>query len=316
MWPKTIHFTTTYFFIMSCSLIVEFLFKFQASFVYLAIRFLLSISSLFFLSRGELLKLGFVQFNEVFLCLSQDNDTNDSERTWNNVSIVSTRRSIRCRITSDWASYYSRNIDSKHIVWQQTNCMKGSSANLERLDEDKIWKHRLWRSSASPTRSKVFTEQGFLSRCFFSVIFRSKKRNVFEMTEKIKPFWLDVWKYKLINTVMASFNTVVRELTEIYEWPKCLVSAKMTEMSQRKKTAFEKKISKILENKFFFQFYTHLLINLRLLLQSSFLPCVVFFFQSLALRFKLVIVSSLEISKVDGRYRFTLGVAHTQTSSV
>jgi len=87
-------------------------------------------------------------------------------------------------------------------------------------------------------------------------------------------------------------------------------------MSQRKKTAFEKKISKILENKFFFQFYTHLLINLRLLLQSSFLPCVVFFFQSLTLRFKLVIVSSLEISKVDGRYRFTLGVAHTQTSSV
>jgi len=41
-----------------------------------------------------------------------------------------------------------------------------------------------------------------------------------------------------MNTVKASFNATVRQMIEIYQWPKCL-SKKSTEMSKRKKTAVE-----------------------------------------------------------------------------
>jgi len=36
-----------------------------------------------------------------------------------------------------------------------------------------------------------------------------------------------------MNTVMASFDTTVRQMTEISQWPKCL-SKKMTKMCKRK----------------------------------------------------------------------------------
>jgi len=36
-----------------------------------------------------------------------------------------------------------------------------------------------------------------------------------------------------MNTVSASFDTTVRQMTEMPQWPKCL-SKKMTEISQRK----------------------------------------------------------------------------------
>jgi len=38
-----------------------------------------------------------------------------------------------------------------------------------------------------------------------------------------------------MNIVTPSFNTVVRQMTEMSRWPKCLTN-KMTEMSQRIKS--------------------------------------------------------------------------------
>jgi len=38
----------------------------------------------------------------------------------------------------------------------------------------------------------------------------------------------------LMNTVAASFNTALRQMTEMSQWQKCLIK-KITEMSQRKK---------------------------------------------------------------------------------
>jgi len=48
--------------------------------------------------------------------------------------------------------------------------------------------------------------------------------------------WVDMqsvdiqWKDRLMNTVTASFDTTVREMTEMFQWPKCL-SKKMTNVS-------------------------------------------------------------------------------------
>jgi len=46
-------------------------------------------------------------------------------------------------------------------------------------------------------------------------------RNVFEMTEKNCHFDQNVWKYRLMNTCTASFDTTVRQMTEMSQWPKC-----------------------------------------------------------------------------------------------
>jgi len=45
---------------------------------------------------------------------------------------------------------------------------------------------------------------------FFSVI----DRNVFEMTKKIV---ISVREYRLMKTVMASFGTTVRQMTEMFQ---------------------------------------------------------------------------------------------------
>jgi len=66
-----------------------------------------------------------------------------------------------------------------------------------------------------------------LCTCFFlSVI----DRNVFEMNEKnFSHFGQSVKKYRLMNTVTISFNTIVRQMTEMSQ-------QKLSKMSQRKKT--------------------------------------------------------------------------------
>jgi len=38
-----------------------------------------------------------------------------------------------------------------------------------------------------------------------------------------------------MNNVTASFNKTVRQITEMFQWPKC-ISKKMTKIPQRKKT--------------------------------------------------------------------------------
>jgi len=52
----------------------------------------------------------------------------------------------------------------------------------------------------------------YLQICFFSVT----DRNVFEMTEK-KPFRSECLKIQLMNTVMASFDKTVKQMTEMFQ---------------------------------------------------------------------------------------------------
>jgi len=61
---------------------------------------------------------------------------------------------------------------------------------------------------------------------------------------RLKCFWNDrkksnhfgenVWKYRLMNTAVASFNTTVRQMTEMSQWPK-FFSNKITKMTSEKK---------------------------------------------------------------------------------
>ena len=51
--------------------------------------------------------------------------------------------------------------------------------------------------------------------------------------KKFSRFGQNVWKYKLIKTDTARLNTNVRQMIEMF--PERFVSAKMTEMSQRRK---------------------------------------------------------------------------------
>jgi len=71
--------------------------------------------------------------------------------------------------------------------------------------------------------SSVFWNKS-VAKLFSSVI----DRNVFEMTEKnfsfksfqseiSSHFSLNVWKYRLMNTVMASFHTTVRQMTKMFQ---------------------------------------------------------------------------------------------------
>ena len=56
------------------------------------------------------------------------------------------------------------------------------------------------------------------------------------MTEKkLSYLSQNVWKHRLMKTAAVSFNAAVRQMTAMFQWPKCR-SKKMTEMSQRKKT--------------------------------------------------------------------------------
>jgi len=41
------------------------------------------------------------------------------------------------------------------------------------------------------------------------------------MTEKNCRFGQNVRKYRLVNTVTASFYTTVRQITEMFQWPVC-----------------------------------------------------------------------------------------------
>ena len=38
--------------------------------------------------------------------------------------------------------------------------------------------------------------------------------------EKLRYFVQNIWKYRIKNNVMASFNTTVRQMTEMFQWPK------------------------------------------------------------------------------------------------
>jgi len=50
--------------------------------------------------------------------------------------------------------------------------------------------------------------------CWFFLVI---DRNVFEMTEKLSHFGQNFWKYRPRNTVAASFNTTVRQMTKMFQ---------------------------------------------------------------------------------------------------
>ena len=70
--------------------------------------------------------------------------------------------------------------------------------------------------------------------CFF---FSHILKRLMKWPKKITAshFSQNVRKYRLKNTVMVSFNTTVRQMTKIFQWPKCL-SRNDQNVSTKKKT--------------------------------------------------------------------------------
>ena len=53
------------------------------------------------------------------------------------------------------------------------------------------------------------------------------------MTEKINSFWSEVWKYRLMNMVIVSFSTTVKQMVEMFQWTKCLSKKCMKYLSEK-----------------------------------------------------------------------------------
>ena len=64
---------------------------------------------------------------------------------------------------------------------------------------------------------------------------------ILKWSKKLSHFGRNVWKCRLRNTVTVSFNTTVRQMTEIFQWPKCL-SKKWSKCLSAKKTDFKQVI--------------------------------------------------------------------------
>jgi len=63
----------------------------------------------------------------------------------------------------------------------------------------------------------------FLTFCLPLVFFFDHRPKRFWNDRKeLSHFGQNVWRYRLMNTVMVSFNTTVRQMTEMFQWPKCL----------------------------------------------------------------------------------------------
>jgi len=62
-----------------------------------------------------------------------------------------------------------------------------------------------------------------------SILFLTKASffgHLLVIRKKSSPTGHNVWKYRLVSTVMASFNTTMKQMIEISQWPN--VSAKKT----------------------------------------------------------------------------------------
>ena len=76
------------------------------------------------------------------------------------------------------------------------------------------------------------------TNCFFWSFYAYRPKWFRNRRKNWGDFGQNVWKCRLKNTVNASFNTTVREMTEMFQWPKFLnktdrnVSAKRKNMTQ------------------------------------------------------------------------------------
>jgi len=53
------------------------------------------------------------------------------------------------------------------------------------------------------------------------VLFGHRPNRFWNDRKKLSHFGQDAWKYRLKNTFRASFNTTVRQMTEMFQWRKC-----------------------------------------------------------------------------------------------
>ena len=58
-----------------------------------------------------------------------------------------------------------------------------------------------------------------MSPCFF---FGRRPKRFWNGRKKLSHFGQNVWKCRLRSTVLVSFNTSVIQMTEMFQWPKCL----------------------------------------------------------------------------------------------
>ena len=93
-------------------------------------------------------------------------------------------------------------------------------------------------SSSEHVSYIVFSNVRVSKTVFFRSFFGHRPKRFWNDRKNLSHFGQNVWIYRLKNTVVVSCNTTVRQMTEMFQWPKCL-SKKMTEMHQRKKTRYK-----------------------------------------------------------------------------
>ena len=142
----------------------------------------------------------------------------------------------------------------------QTFCQRATQAVTKQIEDRTPYVMWLFRDMLHPTKSTIFRKYIIFSlltkclypewtgfgrmwpravvwSCFFSVIFRSETGMFLKWPKKLSHFGQNVWKYKLMNTLTARFNTAVRQMTEMFQWPKFL-SQKWPKCSSEKKQAW------------------------------------------------------------------------------
>jgi len=72
-----------------------------------------------------------------------------------------------------------------------------------------------------------------LDKCVVLFFFSHRPKRFWNDWKKLSHFGQILWKYRLENNVMASFETTVRQITEMFQCPKCV--SKMTKMCSEKK---------------------------------------------------------------------------------
>ena len=95
------------------------------------------------------------------------------------------------------------------------------------------------RASATPSKNASTTFQqtsSYSSQAepvFLHSFFSHRLKRFWNHWKKLSHFSQNVWKHKLTNTVMVSFNTTMRKMTKMFQqkWPKCFSEKKKAELT-------------------------------------------------------------------------------------
>jgi len=120
-------------------------------------------------------------------------------------SLLVTLKAKRCRGHLRTGSDHISDLNWSHLVVDPAELPEIA------VDCDVAALIRMVSPHPSPRGKASVKTNDWTETVFFSVI----DQNVFEMTKKISHFGHNVWKCRLMNTVMASFHTTAKQMTKM-----------------------------------------------------------------------------------------------------